>query len=173
MLCDGSEERPIVFNQMMSNTMIRTAFTPFRALAATGTLAAASLFAAQPALADDHSDAGEATEMTKGEERLAKLLEGRVAGEPQRCIRSRLNDRLTVIDETALVYGSGRTIYVQRTRHPEKIDDRDALVSRRFNGSQVCKLDQVSTVDPFNGFFTGVVFFEDFIPYTKVDADEG
>ena len=131
--------------------------------------------AGAPAFADDHSDKGdetEAVEMTKGEKKLAKLLEGRVAGEPQRCIRSRLNDRLQVINDTAYVYGRGKTIYVQRTKHPERIDDDDILVSRRFDASQICKLDIVSTADRSFGFFNGVVFFDDFIPYTRVDEDE-
>lgn len=152
--------------------MIKTAFTPLRTVAATGTLAAAALFAAQPALADHHEEDGETAEMTEGEERLARLLEGREAGEPQRCIRQFPNDRMVTIDETAYVYGSGKTIYVQRTRHPERIDRSDALVQRRFNASQLFRMDIVQTIDPFNGFFTGAVFFEDFVPYTRVDEDE-
>ena len=148
-----------------------------RALAPAVAVAALALVASQPAAAnehgaEEHGDA-EATEMTEGEKRLAKMLEGRVAGEPQRCIRNTLNQPVTIIDETAIVYGRGNTIYVQRTKNPESIDDRDALVSRRFNASQVCRLDIVNTIDPFNGFFTGAVFFDDFIPYTRVDEDEG
>lgn len=139
--------------------------------AATG-LAAIALVAAQPALADEHEDQDK-PEMTEGEERLAEMLEGRVAGEPQRCIRTLPNQRLTVIDKTAYVYGRGRTIYVQRTQNPEDIDRDDALVSRRFNGSQLCRLDVMTTIDPNFGFFTGAVFFEDFIPYTRVDENDG
>ncbi len=146
--------------------------TPLARLASTGGIAALALVAASPALADENSEAGEdAVELTEGEERLARLLEGRVAGEPQTCIRQRLNDRVTVIDGTAYVYGRGRTIYVQRTRDPEDIDRFDTLVSRRFNGSQICKMDIVTTIDPVVGVFTGVVFFDDFIPYTRAEAD--
>ena len=126
----------------------------------------------QPAMADDHAEEP-AAEMTKGEKRLAKLLEGRVAGEPQRCIRSFPNDRMQTIDKTAYVYGSGNTIYVQRTRNPEDIDRSDALVSRRFNSSQICRMDVTHTIDPFIGMFTGAVFFTDFVPYTRVKKDEG
>lgn len=151
--------------------MTKSFLTPVRALASAGGLAAFALFAAQPALAEEHDDAT-APQLSEGEERLAKMLEGRVAGEPQSCIRSNLNDRMTVIDETAYVYGRGRTIYVQRTRDPEDIDRHDTLVSRRFSGGELCKLDTMTTIDPFSGIFTGVVFFDDFIPYTRVeDAD--
>jgi hypothetical protein len=109
--------------------------------------------------------------MTKGEKRLAKLLEGRVAGEPVRCIRALPTQRMQTIDGTAYVYGSGDTIYVQRTRDPSAIDDDDALVTTRFNASELCALDITTTVDRVLGFFTGAVFFEDFVPYTRVKAE--
>ena len=127
--------------------------------------------AMSPALAEEQEDAAP-QEMTKGEKRLAKLLEGRVAGEPVRCIRTFANDRFTVIDRTAYVYGRGNTIYVQRTKHPERIDDDDTLVSRRFTATQTCRLDIMTTIDRTAGFFTGAAFFEDFVPYTRVPKGE-
>ncbi len=113
-----------------------------------------------------------AKEKKSGEDRLAEMLEGRVAGEPQRCIADFAGrTRLQVIDGTALVYGRGNTIYVNRTRHPDRIDDDDVLVTRRF-GSQLCRLDLVTTVDRFSGFYSGNVFLTDFVPYTKVEDEE-
>jgi len=150
--------------------MTKSIFNPIRTIAATGALAAVALFAAQPAIADDHAD-DQAVEMTKGEKELAELLEGRVAGEPQTCIRQLPSDHVKAIDKTAYVYGRGNTIYVQRTSNPERIDDRDVLVSRRFSSTQLCRTDVTNTVDPMNGMFTGTIFFEDFIPYTRVDED--
>lgn len=136
-------------------------------------LTAASIgLLAAPALADEENPVeDEAVEMTEGEEELAKLLEGRVAGEPTSCIRSRLNDRVRVIDDTAIVYGRGRTIYVNRTSRPRHIDDSDTLVVRRFSGSQLCKTDIVTTIDRGSGFFTGTLFLSEFVPYTRVDTD--
>lgn len=115
----------------------------------------------------------EAEPLTKGEKRLAKLLEGRVAGEPVRCIRTMPSQRMQTIDGTAYVYGSGNTIYVQRTRNPDQIDDNDALVTTRFNATELCRLDQMTTVDRVLGVFTGAVFFEDFVPYTRVKSEAG
>lgn len=109
--------------------------------------------------------------MTKGEKRLAKLLEGRVAGEPVRCIRTQPNQRMQTIGGTAYVYGSGNTIYVQRTRDPSAISENDALVTNRFNATELCRLDVTTTIDRVLGFFTGAVFFEDFVPYTRVKAE--
>ena len=150
--------------------------TRFRlAFAATLPLAVAGLslspLAAQDA-PDVSAEAAANPDETKGEKRLSKLLQGRVAGEPQTCIRSRPTERMQTIDGTAYVYGSGNTIYVQRTQSPDRIDDTDALVIRRFDASQLCKLDTITTIDPFTGIFTGVVFFENFVPYTRVKTDK-
>lgn len=157
---------------------------PFRPVLA-GLAAALALAVVAPALAasetprDLDPDGDIAAELqTKGEKRLAKLLEGRVAGEPVRCIRTIPTMAMQTIDKTAYVYGSGNTIYVQRTSNPGDIDGGDALVSRRFSASELCRLDQFTTADRVLGFFTGAVFFEDFIPYTKTktkaeDSAEG
>lgn len=140
----------------------------FKRPLAVAACAGLALTLSQPVVADDHADE---SVMTKGEQRLAKLLEGREAGEPQTCIRTGPRDRMQTIDGTAYVYGRGNTIYVQRTKNPEDIDDNDTLVIRRFSGSQLCRMDMTHTIDPFVGMFTGAVFFDDFIPYTKVKDD--
>ncbi|MEM6908113.1 MAG: hypothetical protein AAF494_05495 [Pseudomonadota bacterium] len=146
------------------------------ALAAAGVIGL-TLVAAQPALADEPDPSEQAeeaapAELTKGEKRLAKMLEGRVKGEPVNCIRSFRNQPLTVIDKTAYVYGRGNTIYVQRTQDPSSIDRDDVLVQRRFVPTELCRLDVVTTVDRVVGFFTGAVLFEDFVPYTRIKEDE-
>lgn len=133
-------------------------------------LATLAVLGTAPAIAEDSEEP--AQELTKGEERLANLLKGRVAGEPQDCINEFRNVNMTTIDDTAYVYGRGRTIYVQRTRDPGNIDRDDILVIRKFNGSRLCRLDFVSTVDRYAGFFTGGVQFDQFVPYTRVDEDE-
>jgi len=145
----------------------------------TGLAAGAALSFAAPiaASAQDNPPAQSAEEegakpMTKGEKRLARMLEGRVAGEPVNCIRVVPNQRMVTIDKTAYVYGRGSTIYVQRTANPEDIDDNDVLVSRRFNATELCRQDVMTTADRILGFFTGAVFFEDFVPYTRVEDGE-
>lgn len=113
----------------------------------------------------------EPSPQTEGELRLARLLEGRVAGEPVRCIRSLPSQRMQTIARTAYVYGAGNTIYVQRTLNPELINANDALVTNRFSGTQLCRFDVTTTIDRFNGFFTGAVILEDFVPYTRVRSE--
>jgi hypothetical protein len=109
-----------------------------------------------------------AAPQTKGEQRLAKLLDGRVAGTPVSCIRTNPRDPVRTIDGTAYVYGSGNTLYVQRTTDPEDIDETDTLIVNRFSATQLCRLDQTTKIDRTTGIFSGAVFFEDFIPYTRV-----
>ncbi|MFN4038167.1 MAG: hypothetical protein ACK4IB_02435 [Erythrobacter sp.] len=118
---------------------------------------------ALPALAKDES-AG----LSKGETELAKLLEGRVAGDPVRCIRNLPNEQMRTIDGTAYVFGRGDVIYLQRTRSPEAISGRNAVLANRFSGSQLCRMDVVTTFDRLTGFFTGGVAMEDFVPYTRI-----
>ena len=141
------------------------------ALLAALPLALAGGLLAVPANADTAPETPAATVLpvppTEGELRLAKLLKGRVAGKPVACIRSLGNQRMQTIPGTAFVYGAGETIWVQRTANPEQIDDRDALVTNRFTGTQLCRFDVMTTIDRVNGFFTGAVFFEDFVPYTR------
>lgn len=137
---------------------------------------AALALIASPVLARDEpqEQAKPEQDMTKGEKELAKLLEGRVAGEPVTCIRTFPSQNFRIIDETALVYGRGDTIYVNRTRHPDDIDDDEILVVRPTSASQLCRLDNVTMVDRFSHMFSGVIFLDQFVPYTKVkEAKDG
>ena len=106
---------------------------------------------------------------TTGQEKLAKLLDGRTAGEPTNCVPHRASARLYVIDETALVYDTGSTIYVNYTQHPESLDDGDYLVVRDPSPS-LCRTTQITTRDRSGNMFSGVVFLSDFIPYKRVKS---
>jgi hypothetical protein len=109
-----------------------------------------------------------AKERLTGDQELAKLLEGRVAGEPENCINTFANRDSRVIDGTALVYGRGRTIWVNVPANPRDLDDWDALLVRQY-GSRLCRQDIVTTFDTSSGMYTGNVFLGDFVPYTRVD----
>ncbi|MEM6496841.1 MAG: hypothetical protein AAF709_08950 [Pseudomonadota bacterium] len=158
--------------------MSKPAFSVARQVFLVGALSAsvsiAASLAAQTAEspAEEQSETAEETEMTKGEKRLAKLLEGRVAGDPQRCIRTFPVPPITVIDETAIIYGRGNTIYVQRTARPEAIDRSDVISVRQFRAGRLCKLDMVQTSERISGIVTGNVMLEEFVPYTRVDKKE-
>ena len=129
--------------------------------------AAAIGMTAAPAIADEAETAK--PELTKGEERLAKMLEGRVAGEPESCISTTRNRDFTIINRTALVYGRGNTIWVNIPNNARQLDDTEILVTRSFGGT-LCKQSIVNMIDGFSGMFAGPVFLGDFVPYRRVDS---
>ncbi len=109
--------------------------------------------------------------LTKGEAELAKLLEGRTAGEPVECIPPARTKTNRSIDKTAIVYGRGSTLYVQRTRTPHLIDRNTYLVSLPGQTNRFCRMDQFNVVDGMLGIPVGAVVFEKFIPYTHSKKD--
>ena len=102
------------------------------------------------------------------EARLAKVLEGRVAGEPVDCIQlSRVNST-QVIDRTAIIYDAGSTLYVNRPRAGrESLDRWDTLVTKSFS-SQLCSVDVVRLYESGSRMETGTVFLGEFVPYRRV-----
>lgn len=102
-----------------------------------------------------------------GEQRLAEMLEGRTAGKPESCINTLGNRNLTIIDKTALVYQEGKRVWVNRTAHPEDLDEDDILVIKKFGSSQLCRTDLITQADRSTGMYSGNVFLEDFVPYDK------
>lgn len=118
------------------------------------------------ALAFTGAAASAATPVEKGEARLARMLEGRTAGEPVSCISALRSDRLQVIDHVGVVYDGGDTVYVSRPSDPRQLGFSDVLVIER-SGSQLCKMDVTRTIDASHGHMTGVVFLGDFVPYRR------
>jgi len=125
----------------------------------TSAAVAGSLLVGGPALAADRPD---------GETRLARMLEGRVAGEPVDCVDLRRVRSSSIIDNTAIVYDAGSVVYVQRPRAgADSLSDWDTMVSRPF-GTRLCSIDTVRMVDPHSGMLRGIVFLDEFVPYRRV-----
>jgi hypothetical protein len=110
----------------------------------------------------------EAKPRPTGEERLAKILEGRVAGEPVSCISQMSSRQQQVIEKTAIVYGSGSTIYVNRPTNARDLNRDDILITDLKGANQFCSVDIVRTHDRSNFFYTGFVGLQEFVPYRKV-----
>lgn len=129
-------------------------------------LAALSLLSAAfvaPALAGDKA-AGDA----RGEAELAKIIEGRVAGEPVNCLRSDRHQNLQIIDRTAIIFRDGKTVYVNRPDNVAFLDDSDLPVIETFAGN-LCRLDRVELRDRISLIPGPVVILGEFVPYTKPD----
>ncbi len=108
------------------------------------------------------------SDTSKSEAKLAKALEGRVAGKPVSCINLRDITSSEIFDGVAILYrvGGGR-IYVNRPRiAPESLGSDDILVTKTYS-SQLCSLDTVNLVDRGSRFQRGFVGLGDFVPYTK------
>ena len=106
------------------------------------------------------------------EAKLAKMLDGRVAGEPRDCIFLPSIRGSRIIDKTAIVYDAGRTLWVNRPRSgAESLDDDDILVTR-LHGSSLCSIDIVELQDRYSNFYSGFVGLGEFVPYKKVALRE-
>ena len=106
------------------------------------------------------------------EQKLAKMLDGRVAGEPRDCIYLPSIRGSRIVDKTAIVYDAGRTLWVNRPRSgASSLDDDDILVTNLYgSGSQLCSIDIVRLHDRTSFFYSGFVGLGEFVPYRKVAA---
>ncbi len=128
------------------------------------TIIAAAAIAAMPV-------AAAAMERPAPEERLAKLLDGRVAGQPQDCISLSTVSSSQVIDKTAIVYRVGSTLWVNRPEGgASSLDDDDILVTK-LSGSQLCRIDAVQLHDRSSNMYSGFVSLGKFVPYRRVKGE--
>lgn len=101
------------------------------------------------------------------EAQLARALEGRTAGAPVDCINLQFVRSSRIIDDTAILYEVGSTIYVNRPRAGrESLDRWDTLVTRTHD-SRLCSIDTVRLYDSASRFETGFVFLGEFVPYRR------
>jgi hypothetical protein len=102
------------------------------------------------------------------EAKLAKSLNGRLAGEPVDCVNLRDIKSSTIIDRTAILYETrGGTIYLNRPdAGRESLDDWDILVTRTHM-NRLCSIDVVDLYDAGGRMWSGSVFLGQFVPYRK------
>lgn len=112
-----------------------------------------------------------AREKLAPEAKLEKLLEGRVAGEPQDCLPLTSISSSQVIDKTAIVYRVGSTLWVNRPRGgADSLDDDDILVTKT-SGSQLCSIDTVELRDRSSHMYSGFVSLGEFVPYRRAKSE--
>jgi len=128
-------------------------------------IGAALLAAALPA------QAASPAATAKAEARLAKALDGRVAGKPVDCINLRDIQSSEIIDRTAILYRVGSKLYLNRPDMGQESLDSDDILVTRTSTSQLCSLDTVRLVDRNSQFQTGFVGLGKFVPYTRVASN--
>lgn len=103
-----------------------------------------------------------------GEEALQELLKGRVAGKPVSCLSLPTLRESHIIDGTAIVYRSGSTLYVNRTRGDARVLDSDDILLTRTTSGELCSIDTVYLLDRDSHFTRGFVTLGEFVPYERV-----
>jgi hypothetical protein len=93
-------------------------------------------------------------------------LAGRVAGSPQRCITFEQGEALRFAGPHAVIYGNGRTIYLNPLPGCSPIKSSDILVLEPI-GSRYCRGDFVRTRDNVTGLPGPGCRLGDFIPYSR------
>ena len=119
------------------------------------------------ALAATSAQADPASRAAKGEAKLAKMIEGRVAGKPVSCLPMHQIRSSRIIDRTAIVYEVGNTLYVNRPRQGATSLDRDDILVTKTSLNQLCSVDIVRLMDPVSSIESGFVSLGQFVPYKK------
>ena len=113
------------------------------------------------------------TRTAQAENHLDKLLAGRVAGQPITCLPDYRARDMVVIDDRTILFRDGRTYY--RNDFNGGVCSNlgigsNALVTKQFGGTGLCRGDPAQVVDVSNGFTVGSCALGDFVPYTKPRA---
>jgi hypothetical protein len=107
------------------------------------------------------------TRAERGEARLAKLLDGREAGEPVDCIQLSSVSSTEVIDGTAIVYRVGSKLYVNRPAIGASSLRRDDVLLFSNYEPRLCSIDTLRLIDNSSHFQKGFVGLSKFVPYGK------
>lgn len=110
--------------------------------------------------------AGSAPESASATGDLARALEGRVAGAPQRCLPATQSDGPMIIGET-LLYRQGRTLW--RAEVPDGCPGLrgDPILVTEIFGNSICRNDRFRTIDRGARIPGPSCRFGDFTPYAK------
>lgn len=127
------------------------------------------LAAAAAALAVSATAAQAQSRVERAEAEVQEMLEGRVAGEPESCINTFRSTKLEVMPYVGLVYDDGETIWIARATRPNQLRNGDIPIMHRM-GSRLCKTDVMRTIDRFSHATRGVLFLEDWVPYTLAEG---
>lgn len=105
------------------------------------------------------------------EEKLAKALEGRTAGEPVDCIYQRDIRSTRIFDRTAILYElNNGTYYLNRPEAgASSLSWNDVLVTDTHS-PQLCSIDVVKLYDTHPWMQSGFVNLGKFVPYKKAAA---
>ena len=128
------------------------------------------LIAGSLLLAATGATAASAANPVDREAELSRALDGRVAGEPVDCIDLNRVHSTRIINDTAIIYDAGRTLYVNRPRGGADSLDRWDTIVTRLHSRRLCSIDTVHMIDPSSRMLTGIVFLGEFVPYRREES---
>jgi hypothetical protein len=127
-----------------------------------------ALLVAGAALSAGSSAPAQQERSPKAAKKLAEALFGRTPGEPVACVRE--NARMTVIDDSTLLFRDRGIVYLQLPRGACRGLSRGMTLARNSTGAtRLCSGDMSSIVDTSAGYSTDSCVFGEFIPYKKAD----
>lgn len=100
---------------------------------------------------------------------LDKMLKGRVAGEPVRCI-PQPGRATTVIPKIGIVFDVGGVLYLNRpVQNADQLRYNTGVVTNTSTSQRLCDVDSVRLFDNTNASasFMGAVILGPFIPYKR------
>jgi hypothetical protein len=94
-------------------------------------------------------------------------LAGRSAGPAQRCVSTQLTGSMRIAAPQVILYGSGRTIWVNRLASScLGMTPRNTLIVEPF-GAQYCRGDRVRSLEPLGQIPSPSCTLGDFVPYSR------
>lgn len=108
----------------------------------------------------------------KQQARLAQLLDGKVAGNPQSCLPSwRTHNMIAIDDDTLVFQESPGRVWLQKPKNPCNLISAGpyALVTRDSIG-QLCNGDIAQVIDTMSRTNVGSCVMGNFIPYVRPGA---
>lgn len=103
----------------------------------------------------------------RGEAELARALEGRVPGKPVDCLEQRNIRSTRIIDRSAIIYDTGRVLYVNRPTSGVNFLDRSDVLVTDTHSSRLCSIDIVRLYDQGSRMQSGSLGLGKFVPYTR------
>jgi hypothetical protein len=103
----------------------------------------------------------------RGEAELARALEGRMPGKPVDCLEQRNIRSTRIIDRTAIIYDTGRVLYVNRPTSGVNFLNRSDVLVTDTHSSRLCSIDIVRLYDQGSRMQSGLLGLGEFVPYTR------
>lgn len=103
------------------------------------------------------------------QEKLERALTDRVPGVPVRCINPRSHSETRIFDKTAVLFGSGETIFLQKTLQPALLHADNIMVLDLRATATICAGEGVRMQDRSEGWERGSITLTEFIPYRRAE----